>query len=84
VPPDGDPLAGREVYFEFQQVGVSMKVTAIDAQSGTEVSVVVPSHGAQSDMEALAAAKLRRTLFGPRDPGTPDGGGLPPKRGIVA
>lgn len=86
MPPDGarDPLAGREVYFEFQQIGASMKVTAIDGQSGAEVSVVVPAQGAQSDMEALALAKLRRALFGPRDPGAPHDGGPPPKRGIVA
>ena len=32
----------REVYFEFTAIGATVKVVAIDAATGTEVSVIGP------------------------------------------
>ena len=56
---DADP---REVYFEFTAIGGSVKVVAIDAASGTEVTVIGPAHAAQSDLQRLALGKLRAKL----------------------
>ena len=52
----------RDVYFEFTAIGASVKVVAIDAESGTEVSVIGPASAAQSDLERLALGKLKARL----------------------
>ena len=51
-----------DVYFEFTAIGTTVKVVAIDAASGTEVSVMGPANAAQSDLERLALSKLRARL----------------------
>ena len=51
-----------EVYFEFIAIGASVKVAAIHAATGIEVSIVGPSSAAQSDLERLALAKLKARL----------------------
>lgn len=56
---DDDP---RDVYFEFTAIGAAVKVVAIDALTGVEVSVVGPSSAAQADLERLAVAKLKARL----------------------
>jgi uncharacterized protein DUF6898 len=57
---DGTPAGG--VYFEFTPVGTSVKVCAIDAASGTEVSVIGPARASQADLQRLALQKLRARL----------------------
>jgi hypothetical protein len=58
--PDHD---GRgEVYFEFVSIGTSVKVVAIDAATGTEVSVIGPVSAAQADLQRLALGKLKARL----------------------
>jgi hypothetical protein len=52
----------REVYFEFTAIGAVVKVAAIDATTGVEVSVMGPASAAQSDLEQLALAKLKARL----------------------
>jgi hypothetical protein len=52
----------NEVYFELIAIGHSVKVTAIHAASGTEVSVVGPASAARSDLERLAIQKLAARL----------------------
>jgi hypothetical protein len=52
----------REVYFEFTRLGGSVKVAAIDGDTGIEVSVVGPASAAPSDLERLAVAKLKARL----------------------
>jgi hypothetical protein len=52
----------REVYFEFIAIGHQVKVTAVDAATGVEVSAVGPARAAVSDLERLALAKLRARL----------------------
>jgi murein L,D-transpeptidase YcbB/YkuD len=54
--------APREVYFEFTRIGPSVKVAAIDAASGIEVSVIGPATAAPADLQQLALAKLRARL----------------------
>jgi hypothetical protein len=50
------------VYFEFTPIGASVKVAAIDAATGTEVSVVAPAGAAQADLQRLALQKLKARL----------------------
>jgi hypothetical protein len=52
----------REVFFEFTAIGAVVKVVAIDAATGTEVSVMGPAAAAQSDLERLALGKLKARL----------------------
>jgi hypothetical protein len=56
----GDQIG--EVYFEFTAIGAVVKVAAIDATTGVEVSVMGPASAAQSDLEQLALAKLKARL----------------------
>lgn len=57
---DGNPTGG--VYFEFTPVGASVKVAAIDAATGIEVSVVGPARASQADLQRLALQKLKARL----------------------
>lgn len=59
MPPDGQL---GEVLFEFRVVGTAVKVTAVHAQSGTEVSLVGPASAPRSQLEQAALAKLRYVL----------------------
>jgi uncharacterized protein DUF6898 len=51
-----------EVLFEFTAIGRNVKVVAIHAASGVEVSVIGPASAARSDLERLALQKLRGRL----------------------
>jgi hypothetical protein len=55
-----DPTGG--VYFEFTPVGASVKVCAIDAATGIEVSIVGPARASRADLRQLALQKLRARL----------------------
>ena len=46
------------VYFEFTVQGAYVKVAAIDAESGFEVSIVGPVGTPQPELERLALRKL--------------------------
>jgi hypothetical protein len=52
----------REVLFEFTVIGTVVKVAAIDATSGIEVSVMAPAHASRPDLQKLALAKLKTRL----------------------
>ena len=51
-----------DVYFEFITLGGTVKVSAIDAATGLEVSVVAPAGAAQADLQRLALQKLKARL----------------------
>lgn len=51
-----------DVYFEFQQIGAQVKVCAIQASSGIEVSIIAPTSISQQQMQMNALAKLRRRV----------------------
>ena len=53
-----------EVLFEFTVIGRSVKVSAIDAATGVEVSVVAPATAARADLQRLALQKLKARLAG--------------------
>lgn len=55
----GEP---REVYFEFTAIGTTVKVSAIDGATGTEVSIMGPANAMQADLERLALQKLKARL----------------------
>jgi len=57
--PDGEQ---GEVLFEFTAIDRCMKVVAIHAASGTEVSVVAPANAARADLQRLALQKLLAKL----------------------
>jgi hypothetical protein len=52
----------REVLFEFTVIGTVVKVAAIDAASGVEVSIMAPAHASRGDLQKLALAKLKTRL----------------------
>lgn len=53
---------GREVLFEIMFVGNSAKVTAIDSETGLEVSIVGPPKATMYSLKANAMRKLLRAL----------------------
>ena len=59
--PDDRPQLG-EVYFEFVAIGRHVKASAIDAATGTEVSVMGPATASQADLQRLALQKLQARL----------------------
>lgn len=51
-----------EVLFEFRQVGAAVRVAAIDAESGVEVTVMGPAGASRADLQRLALTKLKARL----------------------
>jgi hypothetical protein len=51
-----------EVFFEFMQVGNSVRVTAIDAATGIEVTIQAPLNLSSADMQSTALRKLDYVL----------------------
>jgi hypothetical protein len=51
-----------EVLFEYVRVGAQMRVSAIDAKTGTEVVIVAPANAPRHQIQQVAMAKLRRKL----------------------
>jgi hypothetical protein len=48
----------RRIILELTAVGASQKVTAVDEETGVEVSFIAPATAARADIERLARAKL--------------------------
>jgi hypothetical protein len=72
---------GREVLIEFRQIGDSVKVTAIDPDSLTEISMVGSSKVSQHELSRLAVRKLdfvmnRDKAAAPVKPSEDSGGGI--------
>jgi hypothetical protein len=51
-----------EIYLEFHPIGRQVKVTAIDAATGIEVSTFGPASTAQEDLKRVAVRKLKRRI----------------------
>lgn len=51
--------SGGGIIFEFVVMGASVKVSAIDAKTGKEVSIVGPATATRRVLERTAANKLR-------------------------
>ncbi|MFM7345252.1 MAG: DUF6898 family protein [Tagaea sp.] len=52
----------REALFEFHQIGAYMKVSALDPESGIEVSIVGPANAPEFTLRANALRKLDAAL----------------------
>jgi hypothetical protein len=52
----------REVYFEHTALGDCAKCTAIDPETGIEVTIMGPVRARPRDLEQLALAKLLKRL----------------------
>ncbi|MEM8797630.1 MAG: serine hydroxymethyltransferase [Pseudomonadota bacterium] len=50
------------IFLEFQQVGNSVKVTAIDPVSLIEVTIIAPVSSTQTEMSRIAVQKLKRRI----------------------
>ncbi len=48
-----------EVLFEYIRQGTSVKVTAIETETGIEAVVIVPANLSEGQMQAKALQKLR-------------------------
>ena len=64
----------EEVIFELQQNGAYMRVAAIDAATGIEVSVVGSASSPQSMLQNAAMRKLRYVLENGKGPARPERG----------
>ena len=51
-------MAGKEIYVEFVIMGNTVKVTAIDSESGLEASVIGPAGAPRAAMAEAARRKL--------------------------
>ncbi len=56
-----DPNSG-EVFIEYKQIGAIVRVTAVDAVTGTEVSFQAPANTPPSDLQRTAVNKLNYVL----------------------
>ncbi len=52
----------REVLYEFHQVGRSVRVSALDAETGTEVQIVGDSRYSRRTLQREALRKLHYVL----------------------
>jgi hypothetical protein len=55
---EGAMAAGREVIFEFQRIGGAVKVTAVDAATGIEASIVGDPAAGEVALKRVARQKL--------------------------
>lgn len=55
-------MAGREVLFEFRQIGAYVKVSAIDCLTGLEVSIVGDAKAGEVRLKHTALKKLEYVL----------------------
>lgn len=56
------PEKSREVIIEYVQVGGSVRVTAVDAATGIEVTFQAPAKASQADMQRIAVNKLKYVM----------------------
>lgn len=54
--------SGNDVLFEFTRIGPIVKVTAVDARTGTEVTIQGPAAYGAASLQRTALAKLRFVL----------------------
>ncbi|WP_299471765.1 serine hydroxymethyltransferase [uncultured Roseibium sp.] len=51
-----------EIYLEFHPIGQQVKVTAIDAATGIEVSTFGPASVSEEDLKRVVVRKLKRRI----------------------
>ncbi len=55
-------MAGSEVYIEMIRLGTIVKVNAVDANTGVEVSIQGPASTSQEQLKKIAIDKLHYRL----------------------
>lgn len=55
-------MAAREVLFEFRRIGAYVKVSAIDALTATEVSIVGDASAGEMRLKQTALKKLEYVM----------------------
>ncbi len=55
-------MAAREVLFEMRRIGAYVKVSAIDAATGTEISIVGDAAAGELRLKQTALRKLEYVL----------------------
>ena len=55
-------MATGEILMETRRIGVCLRVTAIDVDSGTEVVFQAPAYSSKAALNRLAANKLRYVM----------------------
>ncbi|MGB9153495.1 MAG: hypothetical protein WCD70_10460 [Alphaproteobacteria bacterium] len=55
-------MTSREIFIETRSIGSILRVTAIDADSGTEVVFQAPANASRAQLQSLAADKLRYVM----------------------
>ena len=58
----GQAQGPGEVYIETQRIGSFVKVSAIDAKTGIEVSIQGPASATQKELETIAVNKLKYVM----------------------
>lgn len=58
----GAAPSGREILFEFTQVGSAIRAVAIDSVTGIEVSIMGPANAARADLQQLLLRKLKARI----------------------
>jgi hypothetical protein len=53
-----DDAQPGEVYFEYTAIGRNVKVSAIHAATGVEISIMGPANASRADLQRLALQKL--------------------------
>jgi hypothetical protein len=59
---DSDEPDLGEVYLEYYPIGASLKVSAIHAETGVEVSIMAPAKAARADTQRVVLKKLQARL----------------------
>jgi hypothetical protein len=54
--------SGRQIFIEIVTVGTYAKVSAIDSESGIEVSITGPANADRDSLQSAAVAKLQYVL----------------------
>ncbi len=55
-------VGGDEVIIEFRRIGASIKVSAIDSRTLTEVSIVGPARAGEEELKRNVLRKLEYVL----------------------
>jgi hypothetical protein len=64
-------MKSREILFEFVRIGAYVKVSAVDATTGLEVSIVGSAKASQQELERNALRKLQYVMEKSKKKGIP-------------
>ncbi|MFC7290213.1 DUF6898 family protein [Hirschia litorea] len=74
------------IYLEFNRIGNTMEVRAVDAHDGLEISFIAPSNSSESEILPIARNKLsyaRRKIESKKNGNAEDANQPNSRRGII-